>query len=76
MSKQILKLKKGTRNLQSWDSYIKAEQVQTQKAITRSTNASASYTEYDTNYTFDTNDPLRGFTQGVRFTIASLRGSR
>lgn len=69
-------VKKGTRNLQSWDSYIKAEQVQTQKAITRSTNASASYTEYDTNYTFDTNDPLRGFTQGVRFTIASLRGSR
>lgn len=69
-------VKKGTRNLQAWDSYIKAEQVQTQKAVTRSTNASASYTEYDTDYTFHPRDPLRGLTLGVRSTIAALRGSK
>lgn len=69
-------VKKGTRNLQAWDSYIKAEQVQTQKAVTRSTNASASFTEYDTDYTFQPSDPLRCLTLGVRSTIAAFRGSR
>lgn len=69
-------VKKGARNLQAWDSYIKAEQLQTQKAVTRSTNASALYTEYDIDYTWHTRDPLRGLTLGVRSTVAALRGSR
>lgn len=69
-------VKKGQRNLQAWDSYIKAEQVQTQKAVTRDTNASANYTEWNTAYTFATNDTLGSFARGVRFTVAALRGSR